>query len=231
MLGLIVFVVIGIVAWRLYKSYKHDQWVKGETDKAVAIDKKRGDDIRLRISLGGIPRRDLSKIGYPTDYAGLIFLSSVSDGTVHFAIPGSPALHLNSVEFQAQYSQQTTGTVSGRSGSAAVGGLLFGGSGAAAGAARKRNVNTTTKNVEQAAPGLLTFVESAGGTPFVIQIAMTTAVYDALVKDFVWKEPVTQTTVSQDDLSALEQLGKLRDSGILTDAEFSAKKAQILAKP
>lgn len=37
-----------------------------------------------------------------------------------------------------------------------------------------------------------------------------------------------QRGTSSDDIARLEQLGKLRDQGILSDEEFSAQKAQIL---
>ena len=41
--------------------------------------------------------------------------------------------------------------------------------------------------------------------------------------------PATPAAAPQDDLAAqLESLAKLRDQGILTEEEFSAKKAQIL---
>jgi hypothetical protein len=41
--------------------------------------------------------------------------------------------------------------------------------------------------------------------------------------------PVAPAAAPQDDLvSQLEALAKLRDQGILTDEEFSAKKAQLL---
>jgi hypothetical protein len=33
----------------------------------------------------------------------------------------------------------------------------------------------------------------------------------------------------EDKLALLQQIGSLRDQGILTDAEFEAKKAQIMA--
>lgn len=41
--------------------------------------------------------------------------------------------------------------------------------------------------------------------------------------------PPAPTTGMDDKLAQLKQLGSLRDQGILTDAEFEAKKAEILA--
>lgn len=41
--------------------------------------------------------------------------------------------------------------------------------------------------------------------------------------------PAQQSTPSEDDqMEQLEKLGQLHESGVLTDEEFSAKKAQIL---
>ena len=40
--------------------------------------------------------------------------------------------------------------------------------------------------------------------------------------------PASSTGLSPDDISQLQQLGKLHESGVLTDAEFEAAKAKIL---
>lgn len=229
MFGLIIMAVIVWVGWSIYQAHKHKEWVQEQTNKAMEIESRRGDDITHRIGLS-VANEDLPKIGYNQEFDGLIFLFSVRDGTVHFSYEQSPALHLKTVEFQAHYSQQTNGTVSGRSGSAAVGGLLFGNVGASMGSARKRKVNTTTKNVEESSQALLTFVRANGGIPFTIQCTLITADYDSLVKDFVWKDPIKESPVSKSDIDALSQLGKLHESGILTDEEFALKKSQILAK-
>jgi Short C-terminal domain len=42
-------------------------------------------------------------------------------------------------------------------------------------------------------------------------------------------EPTPAGTSSDDVIAALEKLGRLRDSGVLTDAEFEAQKARLLA--
>jgi hypothetical protein len=41
--------------------------------------------------------------------------------------------------------------------------------------------------------------------------------------------PGTAAPASEDVIAQLERLGKLRDDGVLTDAEFSAQKARLLA--
>ena len=41
--------------------------------------------------------------------------------------------------------------------------------------------------------------------------------------------PPPMTAPQPDQFSQLKQLGELRDSGVLTDAEFEAQKAKILA--
>jgi hypothetical protein len=41
--------------------------------------------------------------------------------------------------------------------------------------------------------------------------------------------PARGAADTQHQLELLEQLGQLRDAGVLTDAEFAAKKAEILA--
>ena len=40
--------------------------------------------------------------------------------------------------------------------------------------------------------------------------------------------PAPSTGLSPDDINQLQQLGKLHESGVLTDAEFEAAKAKIL---
>jgi len=40
--------------------------------------------------------------------------------------------------------------------------------------------------------------------------------------------PIPQPPAADDVIAALERLGKLRDSGVLTEAEFSAQKARLL---
>ena len=40
--------------------------------------------------------------------------------------------------------------------------------------------------------------------------------------------PVPPPPAADDVIAALERLGKLRDSGVLTEAEFSAQKARLL---
>lgn len=40
--------------------------------------------------------------------------------------------------------------------------------------------------------------------------------------------PVQETTSTDDLIAALEKLGRLHDSGVLTDAEFEAQKAKLL---
>ena len=40
--------------------------------------------------------------------------------------------------------------------------------------------------------------------------------------------PVPLPPAADDVIAALERLGKLRDSGVLTEAEFSAQKARLL---
>jgi len=41
--------------------------------------------------------------------------------------------------------------------------------------------------------------------------------------------PVQDDSSTEDLIAALEKLGRLRDSGVLTDAEFEAQKAKLLA--
>jgi hypothetical protein len=41
--------------------------------------------------------------------------------------------------------------------------------------------------------------------------------------------PAAAAPSTEDKLAQLKQLGELKESGILTDAEFDAQKAQILA--
>jgi hypothetical protein len=41
--------------------------------------------------------------------------------------------------------------------------------------------------------------------------------------------PPPAAPASEDVIAQLERLGKLRDEGVLTDAEFSAQKARLLA--
>ena len=41
--------------------------------------------------------------------------------------------------------------------------------------------------------------------------------------------PAPAAPTSEDVIAQLERLGKLRDEGVLTDAEFSAQKAKLLA--
>ncbi|WP_200836127.1 SHOCT domain-containing protein [Promicromonospora kroppenstedtii] len=41
--------------------------------------------------------------------------------------------------------------------------------------------------------------------------------------------PQPASSGSEDVIAQLERLGKLRDEGVLTDAEFSAQKARLLA--
>ena len=41
-------------------------------------------------------------------------------------------------------------------------------------------------------------------------------------------QPPGQTSAQDDQFAQLEKLGELKEKGILTDAEFQAKKAQIL---
>ena len=40
--------------------------------------------------------------------------------------------------------------------------------------------------------------------------------------------PIPPPPAADDVIAALERLGKLRDSGVLTEAEFSAQKARLL---
>jgi hypothetical protein len=44
-----------------------------------------------------------------------------------------------------------------------------------------------------------------------------------------YEPPAPAGTSSDDLIAALEKLGRLRDSGVLTDAEFEAQKAKLLA--
>ncbi|MFI2487873.1 SHOCT domain-containing protein [Promicromonospora kroppenstedtii] len=46
---------------------------------------------------------------------------------------------------------------------------------------------------------------------------------------YVAPPPQPASSGSEDVIAQLERLGKLRDEGVLTDAEFSAQKARILA--
>jgi hypothetical protein len=41
-------------------------------------------------------------------------------------------------------------------------------------------------------------------------------------------QPAAQETRAQDPIAMLKQLGELKTAGVLTDAEFEAKKAQLL---
>jgi hypothetical protein len=41
--------------------------------------------------------------------------------------------------------------------------------------------------------------------------------------------PPPQASAADDLIATLERLGKLRDSGVLTEAEFSAQKARLLS--
>lgn len=41
-------------------------------------------------------------------------------------------------------------------------------------------------------------------------------------------QPTAQETRAQDPVAMLKQLGELKAAGVLTDAEFEAKKAQLL---
>jgi hypothetical protein len=225
----IVGTLIICVFYKIGKSWEHKKWVEQETRNSIQLEKERGDDIKLRINLT-INRNDLTKAGYSKDYKGLVFLYSVSDGTVHFSIKDSPALHLLSAEYSAEYSQETSGTISGRSGSAIAGGMLFGNIGAAAGAARKRSINTTTKNIEHDTWGLLTFVEANGGKPFVIRCIMAKPNYNSLNSEFIWHEEITPTKTESINYDELKKLGELYESGVLTDEEFTSKKTEILSK-
>ena len=44
------------------------------------------------------------------------------------------------------------------------------------------------------------------------------------------RSPAPAAHPPNDAISLIEQLGKLRDNGVVTDAEFQAKKAEILAR-
>lgn len=44
-----------------------------------------------------------------------------------------------------------------------------------------------------------------------------------------YAEPAPAAAPQKDNLAQLKELGELRDSGVLTDAEFEAQKAKILA--
>lgn len=46
---------------------------------------------------------------------------------------------------------------------------------------------------------------------------------------YVAPPPQPAASGSEDVIAQLERLGKLRDEGVLTDAEFSAQKARLLA--
>ena len=137
----------------------------------------------------------------------------------------------------------------GRAGSALVGGLLFGTTGAVVGAARGRNINGTSKEVcrSLSVQFILANTESPSLTMHMICFPVHTsspeyldAKNDAtsIVGSFLSLKALAEKTLASSDkkkpadpldfADMLEKLFALKEKGIITEEEFILKKKQIL---
>lgn len=183
-IGIIILSVWGGVAVSRFDERKvakeeYEEFYKSFSER----EEKRGnylDDLIIQVD-----ERDLTKLKYPNDYEGLYVLVKQPDSKLHFSFDGSPELELTELEYLPEYQNVTSGKVSGRSGSAAIGTVLLGSTGGAIGAAGSRNVNTVTQRQEIDSEGLLTFKEVESGNVFIIKIAMNKPIYTRLKSDFL----------------------------------------------
>lgn len=151
-------------------------------------------------------------------------------------------------QIQEDYAQELEQKVSGKSGSALAGGLLFGATGAIIGSAGKRNVSGSFKQICKSLSVQITLAISESPVykiDFLSSPVDTQSTKYKIAKDDANKlvsvflslkaqaqnnnpKQSTDTTDKLDFEEALEKLFRLKQKGIITEEEFTAKKRQVL---
>lgn len=132
-----------------------------------------------------LKQSDLSRLGYPSNYTGMYALVKNNDDTVHFSYPNSPDLKLINIDYNPQFTQRTSGKISGTTGSAIAGGLLLGNIGATIGASGSRKAKFTTTSQEVKNWGLLEFKQVSDNSKVSAEILLNQEQYYALKRDFL----------------------------------------------
>lgn len=180
--GVILFFIFMKIAEHIQN--KKDQELFQKKLKAFKILENSRGNYKTDI-ITTIKEDDLPRAGFPADFFGVTSIVLGNDGTVHFSYPNSPDMWLLKIDYRPQYEQTTTGTTSGRTGSAVVGGLLAGNAGATIGGARKRKINATTSQQEVDSIGLLTFGVFQTQEYLSIEVMMNQEYYYRLQKEFL----------------------------------------------
>ena len=226
-------------------SYKNGQKQAKALNEQLSKDKKtRGEASHAVMLL--VKKEDRSKIGfiqseiYPA--LELSILIKNNKETVHFAYPYTPELYLVGIKYNPRYSTKTTGKISGRTGSSMIGGALLGTTGSVIGGSGSRNVNTTSKQVEQNSPAVLTFIQQDNNIRFSIEINLNETGYNELFKNFL-ANPKTINELNagenkgqekaendqpKDTIEELNKYKSLLDNGVINQSDFDAKKKQLM---
>ena len=137
--------------------------------------------------------------------------------------------------------QDNKSVVSGRAGSTIVGGLLFGGLGALAGASRKRNITETScksmtlyivvndmsnPNIEIPLIEREISKDSSKYEKIVNKVNELVAVFKVILEQN--KKLAKEKTNSKNSTQELREYKQLLDDGIITEEEFNKKKKEIL---
>lgn len=234
MITLLLLIFAGwLIAEGIYTHKRHKK-VRDEMPEG-----SRFYDVKVDLS-------DIRKINAPKSLQSIVV---TPNKTVYFSgNPDKKLYLLSGIEFQAQFDSQ----ISGKGGSAFLGGALLGTTGAMIGASGKKTVTTTEKD----STALLHLVEVETKKEIVIAVnKINSSSVNELKKNYLAtdydvqqifgksenekiedaKQPKTpQKTAIQTEAQPLDNADKiskyksLLDSGAITQEEFEAKKKQLL---
>ncbi|WP_421016734.1 SHOCT domain-containing protein [Furfurilactobacillus cerevisiae] len=234
MITLLLLIFVGwLIAQGIYTHKRHKK-VRDEMPEGSSF-----KDIKVDLS-------DIRKINAPQSLQSIVV---TPNKTVYFSgNPDKKRYLMTGIEFQAQFNSQ----ISGKGGSAFLGGALLGATGAMIGASGKKKVTTTEKD----STALLHLVETDSKKEIVIAVnKVNSSSANELKKNYLATDYDVQQFFSKtenDDSKAIEPAAtsqknnngvdvppldatdkiskykSLLDSGAITQEEFDAKKKQLL---
>lgn len=224
---LFVALVIGIVWYNMHQSKIRREYIQSLI--------KPGDNYSDIAIVAG----DQNKVGVQ---GKKVAFAVQPDKQVYFPEASSPKMYfLTGIEFQAQFDSQ----IKGRSGSALVGGALFGAAGAVVGGSRGKKVKTVEKN----SSALFHLIDTSSKKEIVIELwAVNTSLINIFKKNYLATDydldqlfgPDSNSTSSsvnekistdehiQNVNKRLANLKSLLDQDLIEQTEFDAKKKEIL---